>query len=258
MNKYFERTIMHGLTALVTGGGSGIGLATARLLLDQGAQVMIIGRDREKLIAAAATLANEERLKWVTGDVSSEGYANKIVKDTIKAFGGINILINNAGVFRSGSLFEMPEEDFDYNIDGNLKSTWFMCKFAAREMCETGGAIVNVASLLAKQGLPGTPSSAYSASKGGILSLTRALAVELAPYKIRVNAVVPAVVRTPMLDAVVGNQMERVIEKSKKVYPAGRVGEPEDVARAVMFLADPTNSWITGTEMIVDGGISVC
>lgn len=249
---------LKGLTCLITGGGSGIGFATAKLFLSAGANVMIIGRDSSKLKKAVGDLkAPESQLRFSSGDVSSEGYANKLVRDTTSAFGGLDIVINNAGVFRMGTLFEMSEEDFEYNVDVNLKGTWFMCKFAARNMKERGGAIVNVSSFLALRGFPKFPSSAYAASKGGILSLSRALAVELAPYKIRVNTVIPAVINTPMLESIMGHEkVPKMLETAKKLHPLGRAGEPDDVARAIFFLANPANEWITGAEITVDGGRS--
>lgn len=248
---------MDGLVALVTGGGSGIGLATTKLLLEQGAKVMITGRDASKLKAAAESLnVSSDRLRTTSGDVSSEGYANKIVRDTISAFDRLDILINNAGVFQASSILDMSEEDFDYVVDINLKGTWFMCKFAARALIQTAGAIVNVSSLLALQTHPGMPTSAYSASKGGILALTRELAIELAPHKVRVNTVLPALVKTPLLENLLGHDgADKIIEKSKQIYPLGRAGEPEDVARTIVFLADPRNTWITGAEFKVDGGV---
>jgi NAD(P)-dependent dehydrogenase (short-subunit alcohol dehydrogenase family) len=250
---------MQGLTALITGGGSGIGFATAKDMLARGANVMIVGRDQKKLKAASEALDHQGRLKFMAGDVSSEGYANKLVRDTVNAFGRLDILVNNAGVFRSTSILEMQEEEFDYEISVNLKGAWFMCRFATRAMLSHGGSIVNVSSLLARQALPGFPSSAYSAAKAGLLGLTHALAIELASHKIRVNAVLPAAVRTPILETGLGKEkLDRFIEKGKKAYPAGRIGEPEDVARAIVFLSDPANEWITGTELIVDGGISGC
>ncbi len=248
---------MKGLTALVTGGSSGIGLATAQMLLEQGANVVITGRDQDKLSAAGKKLANNDgRLLAVAADVSSEGYANKLVGAAVKQFGGLNILVNNAGVYREGSIVDAFEEDFDYVVGINLKGTWLMSKFAVAVMKDRGGGvIVNVASLLAIRGALGFPSSAYSAAKGGVLALTRELAVELAPMNIRVNAVIPALVRTPMLNSVTDEQsLEKLVESAKKFHPLGRIGEPEDVARAIVFLAHPDNSWITGTEMLVDGG----
>ncbi|HEY9783807.1 MAG TPA: SDR family oxidoreductase [Candidatus Obscuribacterales bacterium] len=251
---------MKGLTALVTGGGSGIGLATARLLLDQGANVMIVGRDKGKLQRAVDELGmGDDRLRMVSGDVSSEGYANKLVRDTVTAFGALNILVNSAGVFRKGSILEMLEEEFDYTLNVNLKGTWFMCKFGARAMIASGGgAIVNVSSLLAKRSFANFPTAAYSASKGAIVSLTQALAVELAQHKIRCNVVLPSLVRTGMVGEVFGDEdLDATLERASKRYPAGRVGTPEDVARAIVFLANPENEWLTGVEMTVDGGVSL-
>jgi len=250
---------MQDLVALVTGGGSGIGFATAQMLLEAGAKVMIVGRNVERLKAAVTSLgAPDNQLKWASADVSSEGYANKVMRNTMEAFDRVDILVNNAGVFRSGSILDMVEEDFDYAVDGNLKATWFMCKFASRFMIQNGGgSIVNVSSLLARRGLRTLPCSAYAAAKGGIISLTQALAVELAPHKVRVNVVVPALVETPMLEIVTNTKTtEEAMAKATRRYPLGRLGQAEDVAKAILFLADPANSWITGVELEVDGGVS--
>ncbi len=250
---------MQGLTALITGGGSGIGFATAKLFLDRGANVVIAGRSGSTLQEAATALNCGDRLRFFAGDISSEGHAHRIVKNTVEAFGALNILINNAGVYQGGSLLQMEEDDFDYNININLKGTWFMCRFAARPMIDAGGgAIVNVSSYLAIRAHQSTPSSAYAAAKGGVLSLTRSLAVELAEHKIRVNAVLPALVNTPMLHSMLRpDEIPLALEKAKRAHPIGRAGEPEDVAKAIAFLADPDNSWMTGSEITVDGGRSV-
>jgi NAD(P)-dependent dehydrogenase (short-subunit alcohol dehydrogenase family) len=254
-----EELSMKGLTALITGGGSGIGYATAKMFLDAGANVMITGRTQSTLEEAAASLNGGTQLKWMVGDVSSEGHTKMFVQQTTHHFGKLNVLINNAGVFIGGPLLHMEEEDFDDNIDTNLKGTWMMCRYAARPLIDAGGgAIVNVSSYLALRAHISTPSSAYAASKGGVLALTRSLAVELAPHKIRVNAVIPALVNTPMVSDLPGvTDAKELLEKAAKSHPIGRCGEPDDVARAIYFLADPTNSWITGAEIAVDGGRSV-
>jgi NAD(P)-dependent dehydrogenase (short-subunit alcohol dehydrogenase family) len=246
-------------TALITGGGSGIGYATAKLFLEAGANVMITGRTQSTLEEAAASLNGGTQLKWMVGDVSSEGHAKMLVSQTVQQFGGINYLVNNAGVFSGGSLLHMEEEDFDYNIDTNLKGTWFMCRYAVRHLIDAGGgAICNVSSYLAARAHRSTPSSAYAASKGGTLSLSKSLAVELGPNKIRVNCVLPGLVNTPMVgDLPAGEDPKALLEKAAKSHPIGRCGEPEDVARAIYFLCDPANSWITGAELAVDGGRSV-
>jgi NAD(P)-dependent dehydrogenase (short-subunit alcohol dehydrogenase family) len=248
-----------GQTALITGGGSGIGLATARLLLESGANVVIAGRTASKLQDVAAQLNGADRLKYFTADISSEGHAKTLVSHVVHAFGALNILINNAGVFSGGKLIEMEEDDFDYVVDINLKGTWFMCRYAARPMADAGGGvIVNVSSYLAKRAHKATPCSAYAAAKAGVLGLTRALAVELAAHKIRVNAVLPALVNTPMLTELVQpGQIELLLERSSKAHPIGRNGEPEDVARAIVFLCKPENDWLSGIEMPIDGGRAV-
>lgn len=251
--------IMKDLTALVTGGSSGIGLSTAKLFLEAGANVMIAGRDGDRLQKARLQLGDYDgRLQAVQGDVSSEGYASKLVGETLKKFNSLNILVNNAGVFRMAGILETEEEDYDYMLDVNLKGTWMMSKQAVRVMKDRGGgAIVNVSSFLGTRGAFKFPSSAYSAAKGGILALTKSLAVELAPWNIRVNAVVPAVVNTPMLESIAdGPGVEKLLADSKKFHPLGRAGEPEDVARAISFLASPENSWISGAALPVDGARS--
>jgi NAD(P)-dependent dehydrogenase (short-subunit alcohol dehydrogenase family) len=252
-------TDMNGLTAIVTGGGSGIGLATAKILLERGANVVIAGRTAKKLEEAAASLNCGPRLSIVTADIASEGHAKSLVSQAVRLYGGVSIVINNAGVFQGGSILETEEEDFDHNLNVNLKGTWFMCKYAARPLIDGGGgAIVNVSSILAIRAHPLTPASAYAAAKGGVVSLTRELAVELAPFKIRVNCVLPALVNTPMLSSLVApEKLSRLLEKSKHDHPIGRAGESEDVAKAIVFLADPSNDWLTGVEMTVDGGRSV-
>ncbi|HEY9791632.1 MAG TPA: SDR family NAD(P)-dependent oxidoreductase [Candidatus Obscuribacterales bacterium] len=250
---------LQGQTALITGGASGIGLSTAQLFVEEGANVVIAGRRTDALDKAVHNLGAPERVRSFMADVSSEGHANTLVANTVRAFGALNILVNNAGIFRGGPLLEMEEDDFDENITINLKGTWLMCRYAARPLIEAGGgAIINVSSYLAIRAHHSTPASGYAASKAGILGLTRSLAVELAPYKVRVNAVLPAVVKTPMLTELVPpEQVDALLERSKKAHPLGRAGEPEDVARAILFLAQPQNSWVTGAELPVDGGRAV-
>ncbi len=277
-----ESQQLQGLTALVTGGSSGIGLAVARLFIRQGAQVVLVGRQMAALTAAARSLqCPAEQVHCITGDVSSEGYANKVIFDTRKRFGAVNILVNCAGAFRGGSILKMSEEDFDYMIDVNLKDTWFMCKFAARAMLENdGGAIVNVASTMASQGAKEIVGSAYAAAKGGVISLTNALAVELAPH-IRVNCVVPGAVQSSTYElmkhfSVDGVDLVRTavtvpaagrtpdIENADSfVFPSDsvpiqhnnlvdpRVATVEDVAEAIVALSDPRSDWVTGEKILI-------
>lgn len=273
---------MEGLTALITGGSSGIGLATARLLVAQGAQVVLVGRQMDVLNEAAQSLeCPPDRVFCIHGDVSSEGYANKLIFDTKKKFGAVDILVNCAAAFRGGSILKMSEEDFDFITDVNLKGTWFMSKFAARSMLENGGgAIVNVASTMAAQGSKDLFASAYAASKGGVIALTNALAIELAP-KIRVNCVVPGAVQSPMydlmshfsdaddlaqsavltsepfadLDSVLATQKQRQstvnIAPRRSGFLPQQVATVEEVAEAIVALSDPRSDWVTGEKILI-------
>jgi NAD(P)-dependent dehydrogenase (short-subunit alcohol dehydrogenase family) len=246
---------MKGLTALVTGGSSGIGLAAARLFCEAGANVVVVGRQLSKLRSASEVLIQyKEAVHFITGDVSSEGYANKIVVDTKRKFGSLDILVNCAGVFTGGSILKMSEEDFDYVVGVNLKGSWFMCKFAARIMSENqGGAIVNVASTLARAGYPKVLSSTYAASKAGVLGLTHALAAELAP-KIRVNCVVPGWVESPILDLM---RESNELQEGDSGNRGAAIPTAEDVAVAILELANPLRPWITGQEITIDGARSL-
>jgi NAD(P)-dependent dehydrogenase (short-subunit alcohol dehydrogenase family) len=271
-----------GLTVLITGGSSGVGLATAGLFIRENAQVVLVGRHLGSLNAAAKALnAPADQLYCIAGDVSSEGYANKIIFDTKKKFSGVDILINCAGAFRGGSILQMSEEDFDFVSDVNLKGTWLMCKFAARAMLENGGgAIVNVASAISSP-VSRSFASAYAASKGGVIALTNALAIELAP-KIRVNCVVPGAVQSPMYDLIshFGTDAESLEAKSKlakvsvheleatllkrKVASTDSIktsesmpsrnnnlASVEQVAEAILALSNPRSDWVTGEKIMI-------
>jgi NAD(P)-dependent dehydrogenase (short-subunit alcohol dehydrogenase family) len=260
---------MKGLTALITGGSSGIGLATARLLADQGVNIVLVGRQLSELNEAAKSLSlPAAQVHCITGDVSSEGYANKMILDTKKRFGAVNILVNCAGVFRGGRIQQQSEEDFDHVCDINLKGTWFMCKFAARDMFENGsegGAIVNVASTMGKRSRDAVLGAAYAAAKGGVIALTNALAVELAP-KIRVNCVVPGAVKSPTYDlmshftvdavesiaAAVGVSSTQALQSTMAAKTVSQsMATVEQVAEAIVALANPLSDWVTGEKIVI-------
>lgn len=261
---------MNGLTALVTGGGSGIGLATAKLLANQGVNIVLVGRQLAVLNDAAKSLnVPAERVYCITGDVSSEGYANKMILDTKKRFGAINILVNCAGAFRGGRISQQSEEDFDYVCDINLKGTWFMCKFAARDMLENGsegGAIVNVASTMGKRSRDGVLGCAYAAAKGGVIALTNALAAELAP-KVRVNCVVPGAVHSATYElmthftvdalesakAAIGVTLPQPLQLGYGAKGDSRqnMATVEQVAEAIVALANPLSDWVTGEKIVI-------
>jgi dihydroanticapsin dehydrogenase len=244
--------------AIVTGGGTGIGRATSILLAKEGARVTVAGRREEKLIETIEKIKeNGGVAHHVTADISREKDTLRIVKETVNEFGKLDILVNNAGVFKGIPLVETSEEDYNYIMDINLKGTFFMCKHAVTEMKE-GGVIVNVASTLGIKGFRGFTTAAYSASKAGVIMLTKALALELACRRIRVNCVCPGVVETELFETL-GIPKEKIPERMKmweEFHPIGRNGKPEDVARAILFLASDDSSWATGAILALDGGIT--
>ena len=244
--------------AIVTGAGSGIGLEVARRLHGEGAQVVLNGRDETKLQRAVKDIAKDSgRLLTVAGDIGDMQTSRTIVRSAEEAFGGVDILINNAGIFKPLPFLEHEEADFDRFIATILKGKFFMAQAAAKAMKNRGGgAIVQTGSMWALQALAATPSSAYSAANAGVHMLVKNLAIELAPNNIRINAVAPAVVETPVYETFMTPQEARdTLPSFNALHPLGRNGQPADVAGAILFLAAPGAGWITGTVLPVDGGV---
>ena len=238
--------------AIVTGGGSGIGRAAAILFAREGAKVVITGRRPGPLeeTAAAIKSAGGEAVYFVA-DVSKSHEVKAFVESTILLYRKIDILYNNAAVFTGNgkTILETSEEEWDELMSVNLKGTFLCSKYSAPYMIENGkGVIINCSSISGHIGQRCQP--LYNASKGGIEMLTKCMALDMAQYNIRVNAVCPAWVEID------GNR--KWIEKKKEeilgLHPIGRVGQPEDVANAILFLASDDSSWITGTSLMVDGG----
>ena len=243
--------------AIVTGGGSGIGLETAKRLYAEGASVVLNGRDEAKLRAAAAGFADSSRVAIVAGDIAKVATSAALVETAEKQFGGVDILINNAGVFKPIPFGEVTEEQYDWFLDTILKGKFFMAQAAARSMKKRGGGvIVNTGSMWALQAVGATPSSAYSAANAGVHALARNLAIELAGDHIRINAVAPAVVETPVYSTFLSEEdVSKVLPTFNAFHPLGRNGQPGDVAAAILFLASAEASWITGTTIPIDGGV---
>lgn len=237
--------------AFVTGGGSGIGEATARLLAREGAKVVICGRREAPLQGVVEAIRGEGgQAESQVVDVSEEAALVAALEQTAERHGGLDILVNNAMAFTWGPLTEMSTEDWHQNFATTVDGTFWATRTAMRLMKGRGGAIVNLASICGELGTAGM--SGYSASKAAVINFSRAAAAEGAAEGIRINVVVPAVVETPATEGMLADSVSR--RTTETLIPMGRVGRPEELAEAVVFLASNAASYITGASLPVDGG----
>ena len=242
--------------ALITGGTSGIGKATALLFAQEGAQVAITGRNeaRGQEVVNQIKQANSAAI-FIRSDVRCADQCRQAVEETLRVFGRLDILFNNAGVFYPNTVLDCTEEEWDLTIDINLKGTYWMCKFALPTMIAQGsGVIINNASGWGLVG--GNEAAAYCAAKGGVVLMTKAMAIDHSQQGIRVNCVCPGDVETPMLteDAQLrGMTWEAYLTQAAR-RPMGRIGRPDEIAKAVLFLASDDSSFMSGAALAVDGG----
>jgi len=248
---------LDGKVALITGAASGMGKIAAELFAGEGARVVLADVTDESGHAAAEAIGSSGgEAAFVHADVSKGSDVEKAVRTARERFGGLNVLYNNAGIFPAddGSVTETSEQTWDRVMEINLKGVFLGCKYGIPAMIASGGgSIVNVASFVALMGAA-TPQIAYTASKGGVLSMTREIAVEFARKGIRANALCPGPIETPLLAELLADPARR--ERRLVHIPVGRFGKAEEIARAALFLASDESSFITGATFVVDGGIT--
>jgi NAD(P)-dependent dehydrogenase (short-subunit alcohol dehydrogenase family) len=245
--------------AIVTGGTSGIGKEVAIRFVADGGSVVIIGRDAVKAEAAAKEIdAAGKRAIAHVGDIALPATGEAAVKTAVDRFGRLDVLFNNAGIFGPKPFLDVTETEYDRFLDIILKGKFFTAQAAAKAMkaAGRGGAIVQTGSMWALQAIGTTPSSAYSAANGGVHALVKNLAIELAPHNIRVNAIAPGVIETPVFSTFLSpEQVKAILPTFNAMHPLGRNGQPADAAEALLFLASDQASFITGVVLPVDGGI---
>jgi NAD(P)-dependent dehydrogenase (short-subunit alcohol dehydrogenase family) len=256
IEKTAEMISLAGKTAVVSGGASGIGLGSARLLAGVGAAVALLDVD------GARGKTAEQEIRGLGGeaefyrcDVTVASDCERVVADVVRKFGRVDVLVNSAGVIRRRSVTDLTEQQWDQVVDVCLKGIYLLSHSVVPYMIECGGgSIVNIGSGWSLRG--GPDAAAYCAAKGGVLNLTRAMAVDHGKQGIRVNCVCPGDVDTPLLRSEaeqLGADMDEFMKEAAR-RPLGRVGTPEDVAKAVLFFASDMSSWVTGAHLVVDGG----
>ena len=246
------KTDLNGKVALVTGAARGLGRTISQSLAEAGAKVACIDVNVEMLAETVAAIrAGGGTAEAIACDVTQSERVNEVVDQVVNMWGGLNILVNNAGVTRDNVLVRMKDDQWDLVLNINLRGTFLFARAAARPMMKARqGRIINIASVSGLMGNPGQVN--YSASKAGVIGLTRTVAAELASRNVTVNAVAPGFIATDMT-AKLG---EEILQEVRKQIPLGRLGDPQDIADAVLFLASDAASFITGHVLTVDGGLT--
>src|SRR6201988_642292 len=254
MAKRFQNKV-----ALVTGGASGIGKEVATRFVTEGGSVVINGRDGAKAEGVAREIdPRGKRVVVTAGDIALPATGEAVVKTAINRFGRLDVLFNNAGIFTPKPFLEVTEAEYDRFLGIILKGKFFTAQAAAKAMkaAGRGGAIVQTGSMWGLQAIGATPSSAYSAANGGGHGLVKNLAVELAPHKIRVNAITPGAIETPVYSTfLTPARVKAILPTFNAMHPLGRNGQPADAAEALLYLASDQASFITGVVLPVDGGV---
>lgn len=256
-----NKQILEGKYAVITGGSDGIGLGIAKVFAENGANIVLIAR-------------NEERLEQVKQDLSVYGVGvytfaadlgilssvKSVSEEVLEAVPNIDILVNNAGIGRFIPFYETSEAALDLHINLNIRAPYFLTQYLLESLIESKGNVINISSYFSHRMLSGRDSTAYSLTKGAIDSFTKSLAFEIGKKGVRVNAIAPGSIETPQLnlniERLTPHEQERFKEMVQTIYPLGKIGEADDVAKAALFLASEQAKWITGSIMSVDGGLT--
>ncbi|MBA2267611.1 MAG: SDR family oxidoreductase [Nitrosopumilus sp.] len=247
---------LNGKVTIITGASGGIGKSVAQKVLEEGSKVVLVSRNKNKLKKTVEELGQNDNLIYVAADVSHESEVLSVIEQTLTAFDKIDNLVNCAAIINDPTPFHLMTEDQWTNlINVNLKGTFQPIKAVIPLMIEQkSGNIINISSLLGIRAIPKVPFSVYGVTKAGIIMLTKSIAVEYGQYNIRCNCIAPSTIRSPMMEPYLQDEnAKRMLEGS---FPLKRIGDPEDVANAILFLASDDSKWITGTVMTLDGGIS--
>jgi len=243
---------LKGKVAIVTGGSRGIGFETAKTFSENGAKVIITSKNSEQLAKAANQLTN---VIPISADITNEEEVRSVIEKTIEKFGKLDILVNNAGVFpKIKQLHEISELEWNHVLDVNLNGPFRFAKFAIPHLQKTAGTIINVSSDAGLKAYEGFNADAYSASKAALIVLTKCWALEYAKDKIRVNCICPGVIDTDMTKPFLKTKKDR--EFMDNDHPLGRIGQPGEVSKSILFLTSDDSSWTTGAILAVDGGQS--
>ena len=237
--------------AIITGGGSGIGLSTAHTFCKEGAKVVLFGRRKDKLEKAAGEIGSFALP--IQGDMKNNNDLDRLINETLDNFKGIDILVNNAGVFNGAPLHEISDSQWDALMDINIRSVFQLTKRVLPVMMtQKKGSIINISSILGLIAVPQV--AAYNVSKGALNQFSRSVAVEYGPYGIRCNSICPGLIETDMTADLM--QDDSLRQEWSKEYPIGRFGKPDDIANACLYLASDESSFVTGAVIPVDGGFT--
>lgn len=238
-------------TAIITGGGSGIGLATAHAFCKEGAKTVLFGRRKNKIEKAAEEIGNSAMP--VQGDMTQNDDLDRLINETLRNFKGIDILVNNAGLFNGAPLHEIPDSQWDEMMDINIRSVFQLTKRVLPVMmAQKYGSIIHISSILGLIAVPRV--AAYNVSKGALNQFNRSIAVEYGSYGIRSNSICPGLIETDMTADLMKDPS--LMQEWSKEYPIGRFGKPDDIANACLYLASDESSFVTGTTLPVDGGFT--